>query len=80
MYCTHAISAVPCSSTIPSRYWEAVSKGYGELRYICPSIFVNEVQANLSVPNWNYRWNVVDPELAKEGKLIEQRDPNYGSN
>lgn len=50
------------------RYWAAVSKGYGELRYICPSSFVNGVQANLSVPNWNYRWNVVDPEMAREGK------------
>lgn len=51
------------------RYWAAVSKGYGELRYICPSIFVNGVQANLSVPNWNYRWNVIDPESAEEGML-----------
>lgn len=53
------------------RYWRAVSKGYGELRYICPSIFVNDVQANLSVPNWNYRWNVIDPVSAEEGKCVE---------
>ncbi|KAK3722785.1 hypothetical protein LTR37_002357 [Vermiconidia calcicola] len=49
------------------RYWRAVSKGYGEMRYICPGIFISNVQANLSVPNWNYRWNVIDPEAAREG-------------
>lgn len=60
------------------RYWAAVSKGYGELRYICPSIFVNSVQANLSIPNWNYRWNVIDPELAKEGKFRLLLKPTGG--
>ena len=50
------------------RYWREVSKGYGELRYVCPGIFISGVQANMSVPNWNYRWNVIDPESAKDGK------------
>ena len=49
------------------RYWREVSKGYGEMRYICPGIFISGVQANMSIPNWNYRWNVIDPESAKEG-------------
>ena len=49
------------------RYWREVSKGYGEMRYICPGIFISGVQANMSIPNWNYRWNVIDPLSAKEG-------------
>ena len=51
------------------RYWRQVSKGYGELRYICPGIYISGVQANASIPNWNYRWNVIDPESARDGKL-----------
>ena len=54
------------------RYWAALSKGYGELRYICPSIFVSAVQANFSVPNWDYRWNVMDPLLAGEGEFARR--------
>ena len=46
------------------------SKGYGEMRYICPGIFISGVQANMSVPNWNYRWNVIDPESAQDGKQL----------
>lgn len=49
------------------RAWREASKGYGEMRYICPGIFISGVQANDSVPSWNYRWNVIDPEAAKSG-------------
>ena len=49
------------------KYWRDVSKGYGELRYICPGIFISGTQANMSVPNWNYHWNVIDPTDNKEG-------------
>ncbi|KAK5163757.1 uncharacterized protein LTR77_010430 [Saxophila tyrrhenica] len=49
------------------RAWREASKGYGETRYICPGIFISGAQANCSVPNWNYRWNVIDPPAAKEG-------------
>lgn len=52
------------------RYWRQVSKGYGEMRYICPGIFISGTQANMSVPNWNYRWNVIDPPSAKAGQFI----------
>lgn len=49
------------------RYWREVSKIYGEMRYICPGIFISGVQTNTTIPNWNYKWNVIDPESAKEG-------------
>ncbi len=49
------------------RAWREASKGYGEMRYICPGIFISGSQANLSIPNWNYRWNVVDPPAAEDG-------------
>jgi len=51
------------------RYWRQVSDGYGELRYICPGIFVSGVYANMNLTNnWNYRWNVIDPVSAANGK------------
>jgi carboxylesterase type B len=37
------------------------------MRYICPGIFISGTQANDSIPNWNYRWNVRDPEEVEEG-------------
>lgn len=49
------------------RAWREASKGYGEMRYICPGIFISGAQANLSIPNYNYRWNVIDPPAAEEG-------------
>jgi len=51
------------------RYWRQVSNGYGELRYICPGIFISGVYANMSLTNnWNYRWNVVDPAADAQGQ------------
>lgn len=51
------------------RFWRQVSDGYGELRYTCPGITVSDIYANEGVSaNWNYRWNVIDPEDAAEGK------------
>ncbi|KAI7355467.1 alpha/beta-hydrolase [Hortaea werneckii] len=52
------------------RYWRQVSQGYGELRYICPGIFISGTQANMSLPNWNYRWNVIDPPAAANGNGV----------
>ncbi|KAK3670489.1 hypothetical protein LTR78_009593 [Recurvomyces mirabilis] len=50
------------------RYWRQVSNGYGEVRYICPGIFISGVFANMSLnDNWNYRWNVIDPTADAQG-------------
>ncbi|KAK4951517.1 hypothetical protein LTR10_010493 [Elasticomyces elasticus] len=50
------------------RYWRQVSDGYGEMRYTCPGIFISSVFANQSLnENWNYRWNVIDPESNANG-------------
>lgn len=49
------------------RFWRQVSDAYGELRYICPGIFVSQQYAKNNIPNWNYRWNVIDPPAAASG-------------
>lgn len=48
-------------------YIRQLAWGYGETRYICPTIYVSGIYANESVPNWNYRWNVQDPESIADG-------------
>lgn len=49
------------------RYWRQISDVYGDMRYTCPGIFVSGTYANDSIPNWNYRWNVIDPIAAADG-------------
>lgn len=49
------------------RFWRQVSNAYGEMRYICPGIFISQTYAKMNVANWNYRWNVIDPPAAAEG-------------
>lgn len=51
------------------QYWRQVSNGYGEMRYICPGIFISGVFADMNCnSNWNYRWNVIDPTSAADGE------------
>jgi len=67
----NALYPVNGTPTFPNsgRYWRQVSNGYGEMRYICPGIFVSGVYAQMNLTsNWNYRWNVIDPTAAAEGK------------
>ncbi|KAL9005623.1 MAG: hypothetical protein Q9188_001626 [Gyalolechia gomerana] len=49
-------------------YWRSTADAYGELRYICPGIFLSNVYANHSVKgNWNYHYAVLDPSDEKRG-------------
>lgn len=49
-------------------YWRQVSNAYGEIRYICPGIFISNTYQRYGVQgNWNYRWNVIDPVTAASG-------------
>lgn len=49
------------------RFWRQLSTGYGEVRYICPGFFIQEVYARLGVPAWNYHWDVRDPDSEASG-------------
>lgn len=49
------------------RFWRQASTGYGEMRYICPGLFINDVYARLGVPAWNYHWDVKDPAAEASG-------------
>ena len=49
------------------KYWRSTSDAYGHQRYICPGYFMNNITAfykskNANSGNWNYRYNVSDPD------------------
>lgn len=50
------------------KYWRQGSNAYGEIRYICPGIYISGalVQAGVT-ESWNYHYNVEDPEQVAEG-------------
>lgn len=49
-------------------YYRQVAKAYGDMRYMCPGIYLGEQFNAYGQPNaWNYLWNVTDPVLAAEG-------------
>ncbi|GAB7356298.1 hypothetical protein MBLNU459_g7099t1 [Dothideomycetes sp. NU459] len=49
-------------------FWRQLANAYGEIRYICPGIFISNVYADLKLAsNWNYHWDVLDPTQDTEG-------------
>jgi carboxylesterase type B len=49
------------------RYWRSVSDAYGQMRYMCPSMYINAAYAKYSIPSWHYRYNVEDPDSMASG-------------
>jgi carboxylesterase type B len=44
------------------RYWDAVAKAQGDIRYICPTYLASNAMAlhnPSSVPTWQYQWDVM---------------------
>jgi len=49
-------------------FWRQAANAYGEIRYICPGIFISQTYTNMSLTqNWNYHWNVIDPIAEASG-------------
>ncbi|KAL8727943.1 MAG: hypothetical protein Q9166_005708 [cf. Caloplaca sp. 2 TL-2023] len=52
----------PDYATKTGKYWHSAAGAYGELRYICPGLFLSNAYARHGVKsNWNYRYAVLDP-------------------
>lgn len=52
------------------KYWQGVSTGYGEMRYICPGIYLTEAYTNSSITCntiWNYHYAVLDDAAISNG-------------
>ncbi|OJJ46293.1 hypothetical protein ASPZODRAFT_152475 [Penicilliopsis zonata CBS 506.65] len=48
-------------------YWRPTSNAYGDIRYLCPGIFLSATYAAAGLPSWNYHYAVVDPTQGEEG-------------
>lgn len=48
-------------------YWRQVSNAYGEMRYMCPGLFISNAYTSSSTPSYAYRWNVEDPAEIASG-------------
>ncbi|KAL8772926.1 MAG: hypothetical protein Q9209_001946 [Squamulea sp. 1 TL-2023] len=58
----------PSYTTNTGKYWSSTADAYGELRYICPGLFLNNAYTRYGVKsNWNYRYGVLDPGNEKDG-------------
>ncbi|KIY03260.1 uncharacterized protein Z520_01727 [Fonsecaea multimorphosa CBS 102226] len=49
-------------------WWRQVSNVYGDMRYMCPNLFISSAYARYGVPqNWNYWYNVADAAQIRQG-------------
>ncbi|KAH6656949.1 Alpha/Beta hydrolase protein [Truncatella angustata] len=49
-------------------YWRQLSDAYGEMRYMCPGLFLSTAFTKYGVPqSWAYRYNVEDPTQMAQG-------------
>lgn len=52
-------------------YWRQLSNTYGEMRYMCPGLYVTSAYVERGVPqSWHYRWNVEDPAQVAAGQGV----------
>ncbi|KAF2157154.1 alpha/beta-hydrolase [Myriangium duriaei CBS 260.36] len=70
-------SLYPVAEQFPNAgsYWRQLANAYGEVRYICPGIYIPTKLLNLysgwvKPAVWNYHWNVIDPTDAASGKGV----------
>ncbi|KAI8962112.1 alpha/beta-hydrolase [Daldinia sp. FL1419] len=52
----------------PGCYWRQVSDAYGDMRYMCPGLFISSAMRKYGVGrSFNYRYNVEDPDEIAQG-------------
>ncbi|KAJ4314018.1 hypothetical protein N0V84_009125 [Fusarium piperis] len=52
----------------PGCYWRQISDVYGQMRYMCPGIYISSALIRYGMPkSWNYLYNVEDPDQMKQG-------------
>ncbi|ETS81908.1 hypothetical protein PFICI_06910 [Pestalotiopsis fici W106-1] len=60
----------PNATACPSSgcYWRQLANAYGEMRYMCPGLFISTALTKYGVSNsWAYRYNVEDPKQVAQG-------------
>jgi carboxylesterase type B len=52
------------------KYWQGISKAYGEIRYICPAIYISSAYNShcaTALSNWGYHYAVIDSDAITSG-------------
>lgn len=55
------------------KWWQQLSAVYGDMRYICPGLFLSNTYGKNMVPNWNYLWDVLPKTPDNDGKSFPNR-------
>ncbi|KAK3938740.1 Alpha/Beta hydrolase protein [Diplogelasinospora grovesii] len=57
-----------CASGTAGCYWRQLSNVYGEMRYMCPGLYINSMFIRYGInASYAYRWNVEDPDQMARG-------------
>ena len=67
------VELYPATKPFPNtgKFWRATSAAYGELRYVCPGIFLSRMYKLHGITNnFNYRYNVEDPNTVRNGNGV----------
>ena len=48
-------------------YWRQLSNVYGDMRYMCPSLFLSDALHFYNSSSWTYRYNVQIPNMMSQG-------------
>lgn len=53
-------------------WWRSTANAYGDLRYVCPGLFLNYNSARYAptIGTWNYNYNVEDPDQIAGGNGV----------
>lgn len=52
-------------------YWRQAANVYGEIRYLCPGLFLSELLADFDAPpSYNYWWDVLNPKANATGQGV----------
>ena len=48
-------------------YWRAAANAYGDMRYMCPGLYISSAYSNARQNTWNYHYDVKDPTQVAQG-------------
>jgi carboxylesterase type B len=48
-------------------YWRATANAYGEMRYMCPGLYIASAYRTSFQKSWNYHYNVFDVDNVNKG-------------
>ena len=62
-------SLYPKAEAFPNSgpYWRTAANAYGDMRYMCPGIWLSTIYSSRDVAGWNYHWDVTPQSNIEDG-------------